>query len=328
MHMHKLITYTDDSLIESNRNYLRVNVLAKVVVDEEMKKNFNLDTTKTNFEPVKIEVKFSRSITDETIEGLLSSAEALAQVAAISPDFMNLFGVKKGISTTRLMLVSSQKTFVDSFAERKPPQSRILPANLAIASTFFYGTPMRLANENEIDWVPSVIKGEVKPSVTYKTSHRKILERFVIKHSIGNFMITRRSVEDYLSLPHKYHLHKDITRPFNAVRGIFSGYLVDTDEGSPLAPKWECDEDGNMYKNFISKNDPKFNKGGHSCVLKTVESFVYDIPVYVVYNIDVFLPLSTILEQSENGIDHGKVQEIVRNKYRSIQSDCTNGLLG
>lgn len=326
--MHKLITYTDESLIENQNNSLRVHVFAKVVVDEKMKNEFNLDTSKTNFEPVKIEVKFSRSTKYHTNESLLSSAEALAQIAAISPDFMNIFGVKKGIGTTRLMLISSQQTLVDSYVDHKSSKDSVLLANLAILSTFFYGTPMRAAKESDIDWTESLLQGDVKPSVIYNTSHRNIMERFVIKHNVGNFMITRRSIEDFLSLPHKYHIHKDITRPFNAVKGIFSSYLEDAEDGSPLAPKVEYDEAGNLYSNFISKNDPKFDKGGHSCLLKTVESFVYETPVYVVYNIDVFLPLSVIMELKEQGIEHGNVQEIVRSKYRKIQDDCTKGLLG
>ncbi|MBD0788051.1 hypothetical protein HUO09_16985 [Vibrio sp. Y2-5] len=325
--MHKLFTYTDESQLKVTPNEILVNVFAKVAIDDDLATEMSLNVGAVTTSPIMIETRFPLKFGQEEKSTVLACAEAVAQIAAVGPDFFNIFGIKKGINNTRLMLVSSQPVHIDFFNREGSGTSDAYNAYGSIHGTFFYGTVGRGMKEGECDWAKPLLTGEQAPAAIYNASFRNVFERLLTKNSIGEFMLTRKSIEDFLSLPQRYKEHQGITRPFQATRAVFEQFFEEAQEGTGLAPKQPFDADGNRIRHFLSKRHPSF-KNNFRVKLKVLEGMFFNKPVYIVTNIDMFVTYDELIAYTEQGITHGKYQAEVREKYKELQRQCLAGELG
>ena len=214
--LHKLHTYTDTTLIKRTPNEILVYVYARAVLSDELVELRNFPRDGVAPFPISIEVRFPVTAQKEETRYLLAGAEALAQIAAVSPDFCNIFGTPRGINLTELLLVPSREIMKQFAGFDKKGISRLAVQCLSLASTYFYGATSRGAKEGESDWAKPYVSGEDEPYATYNTSTRNVFDRFCIENKYGKFFVTRLAIEDYLSLPHRWRGVDAITRPFKS----------------------------------------------------------------------------------------------------------------
>ena len=105
---HKLITYTDKNMITYHRKFITVLVYAKAVLSDELMYIRDYPSNEVVSDPILIEIRMPLGDMVVSDEEILINGECLAQIAAVSPDIFNLFGTKKGINITELLLISSQ----------------------------------------------------------------------------------------------------------------------------------------------------------------------------------------------------------------------------
>lgn len=77
--LHKLHTYTDESLIYYTHNHILVYVYARAELSEELEKLRYYPRSEVTSHPIKIMVHLPIHDMEDTTEHILASAEALAQ---------------------------------------------------------------------------------------------------------------------------------------------------------------------------------------------------------------------------------------------------------
>lgn len=319
--LNKLYTYTDKSLIKRTPNEILVYVYAKAELSKDMEELRKYPRSEVTPYPIAIEVRFPVTASDEQPDQLLAGAEALAQVAAVSPEFFNIFGTKKGVNITDLMLVASQPILIKFAQFIKEDLSTLCIQYLSMASVFFYGVVSRLMQDGERDWVEPLLSGKEAPYAIYNTSLHTIFDRFCIENSFGKFFVTRLAIEDFLSLPHRFKGVDAVTRPFKAIRGVFGQKFKEPIPGSSLAPQEPYNESGLRNKVFLAP-------GLWRVRLEIVEDEIFGEPVYIVKKMPPYMTKSEINEYRKNGTDQFTNSAKIRDHIRAKQKMATDGLLG
>ncbi|WP_137297069.1 hypothetical protein [Psychromonas sp. SP041] len=317
----KLLTYTDKSLIKVTPNETVVSVYAKAILSTYLEETRNYPRSEVTESPIVIEVTFPIPEFSETEEHILASAEALAQVAAISPDFFNIFGTKKGANITEILLVASQSFLVRFNEFQNDHRSSLCSQSLVMSSTYFYGAASRIVAENEDDWVKPLLSEKEKPFAVYQTSMKNTFDRLSLVNKHGKFLLTRVAIEDFIALPQRYIDPESVTRPFRAARSVLNQKFIDVIPGSPLAPKEEFNERGQLNKSFLVPNV-------FAVRLVLVEDNLFGEDVYVVTGMPPFLPKEVLSEHFKNGTDHITNSREVRNYIREKQNIASLGLFG
>lgn len=319
--LHKLFTYTDKSLIKKTPNEILIYVYAKADLSKELEEIRNYPRSEVTPYPIVIEVRFPITAESEKAEYLLASAEALAQVAAISPDFFNIFGTKKGVNITDLLLVASQE-IVNKFAQFEELQlSKLCTQSLSLASVYFYGAATRIATEEEREWVAPLLSGKEEPFAVYNTSIKSAFDRFCITNKHGKFFVTRVAIEDFLSLPHRFKGVEAVTRPFKAARGVFGQTFKEVIPGSPLAPSQKYNEKGLLNKVLLAPGIWRLR-------LVLVEEEIFGEPVYIVKGMPPYIPREEMDTHLLEGTDQFTNSKKIRDFLRAKQKLASEGKLG
>jgi len=319
--LHKLFTYTDKTLIKINPNEILVYVYAKAVLSEELEKIRHYPREEVTEYPICIEVRFPVSAVRETTEHILASAEALAQVAAVSPEFYNIFGTKKGVNITDVLLVASQK-ILEQFAGYEAIElSKVSNQCLSLSSVFFYGAATRLAKKGENDWVKPLLTGEEEPYAIYNTSSQNVYERLCIENKGGKFFVTRKAIEDFLALPHRFTAVDTVTRPFKAVRGVFGQVFKEPIPGSPYAPSEMYNEQGRRNKVLLAPAVWRLR-------LVMVEEEIFGEPVYIVKGMPAYILREEMEEYKKNDADQIANTRKIREYLKEKQLVAVTGELG
>ena len=319
--LHKLYTYTHKDLMKVTPNEILVYVYAKADLSKEIEEMKNYPRSAVMEFPIAIEVRFPITAASEKVEYLLASAEAFAQVAAISPDFFNIFGTKKGVNITDLLLVASQEIVVQFSEFQDIELSTSCKQSLSLSSVYFYGAATRIAKEGEHEWVEPLLSGEKEPYAIYNTSMRSIFNRFCIENKHGKFFVTRLAIEDFLSLPHRYKGPEAVTRPFKAVRGVFGQTFKDPIPGTPFAPKEEFNERGLRNKVLLAPGIWRLR-------LVLIEEEIFGETIYIVKGMPPFLAKEELDKFFENGTDHITNSKVIRDFLRNKQKLAHSGVLG
>lgn len=319
--LHKLYTYTNKDLIEVTPNEILVYVYAKAELSKDLEELKKYPRSAVMPFPIVIEVRFPIAAEFEYNEYLLASAEAFAQVAAISPDFFNIFGTKKGVNITDLLLVASQELVVKFSDFENVDISSSCKQSLSLSSVYFYGAATRLVKEGENDWVEPILSGKEEPYAIYNTSMRSIFNLFCIENEHGKFFVTRLAIEDFLSLPHRYKGPEAVTRPFKAVRGVFGQTFKEPIPGSPLSPREEFNTRGLRNKVLLAPGIWRLR-------LVLVEEEIFGETIYVVTGMPPFMSKEDLDIHFDNKTDHFTNSKAIRDFIRNKQKTAATGVLG
>lgn len=321
---HKLFTYTDESLIKINPNEILVYVYAFAELSEEIAEIRHYPRSEVTPYPIAVEVRFPVTLAQHSTDQLLAGAEALAQVAAVSPDFFNIFGTKKGVNITDLLLVASQ-TILQDYAmfdyKKTEALSSFCKQSLNLSSVYFYGAATRLLQDDEKDWAAPLLTGKETPYAIYNTSAKSVFDRFCIENKNGKFFVTRVAIEDFLSAPHRFRGVEEVTRPFKAVRGVFSQTFKVPTPGSPYDIKNEVNENGKPIKSLLAPGIWRLR-------LKLIEEEIFNEPVYVVNGMPPYMTRQDLEPYFEKGMDQFSNSKKIREYLKEKRMLAVNMKLG
>ncbi|GAL09289.1 hypothetical protein JCM19233_254 [Vibrio astriarenae] len=143
-------------------------------------------------------------------------------MAAASGDFFNAFGLKNGAPTTFCKVVCSQgltKAMINN--ELKAEIRNLTEAfqyTAAIPSMFWASSPAYMTTVEDLDWVKPYVAGDKIASSIFPTEYKNIFDRVTVSNDGYKFLITRKAVENFMSLPHNIE-NGLIPRPFQALLG-------------------------------------------------------------------------------------------------------------
>jgi len=318
---HKLITYTDSNMIYYAPKTIVISVYVQAVISKELAFQKNYPCSEVVSNPILINIRVPLGETIDSDEDILIRAECLAQIAAISPDVLNLFGTKKGINITELLLVSSQPMLRRYVEFDDCHISSDFSYNcLQWRGLYLYGSVSRDIKKIEADIALSFLNDRKKDKEIYDVPFNTIYKRLYIKSQVGRVFLTRKAIEDFLALPQIFTCDNiEITRPFRAVFGIFNNAELREPYADSL---WSAKSPNE--KVFLATN------GMHKfrIILVEDEKSTSKVKTYVVVRIATFLQRERVEEHKENGTDQFSNKLKNKEQLKNKQNVAAEGKLG
>lgn len=318
--LHKLITYTDSSMISYGPKTIVISVYVQAVISKELALQRNYPCAEVVSNPILINIRVPLGETIDSDEDILIRAECLAQIAAISPDVLNLFGTKKGINITELLLVSSQP-MLRKYVEFDDCHiaSDFSYNCLQWRGLYLYGSVSRDIKKIEADICLSFLNDGNKDKEIYDVPFNAIYKTLYIHREVGRIFLTRKAIEDFLALPQIFTRDAiQMTRPFRGVFGIFNNEIRE-----PYADSLLNSRNANE-KVFLASN------GMHQLriILAEDNKNKTKIKTYAVVRIATFLQKERVEEHKENGTD--QFSNALKNKeqLKNKQKLAAEGKLG